>query len=172
MNLFTLAVIWFTFFSTIVNAVLLISPSPLASDTANAGSSSKAAAVTASTNQASEQLELALERIAEQKARIQILRTQLDNGDVQSRDIEVTTSNRAYWLVEPKLARGVSDLLGTGLSVQIGHESHFFKVGTRLELSIDEQQCDLTLLESFPGRAQFHFSCSNVAPLKFAEFKN
>ena len=98
------------------------------------------------------------------------LRSQITEGFVRDREVTVTQSHTAYWLVEPKLMLSVTSLHGGPILAHFGTETHFFAVGQRVDFRIRDCHCYLLLTESVMDRATFNFGCErgdpDMAPLQ------
>lgn len=103
---------------------------------------------------------LAKYQLAQTEARIEAMRTAVTSGYVASREVEVTETDRGYWLVEPKLMIGVQNLSGGALLVNFADRFETFRIGERKDLAVGGCDCYLILTESKRGRAKFYFGCS------------
>ena len=168
LGLFNQALLWLTFLAATLNAVLLVAPTSFRSEDRGPLAINQTASLTETRVKQDNQLQIALEQIEEQQTRIQILRSRFNTGTLPDREILVTSSKHAYWLLEPEMALGVSNLIGGGLKVQIGEQSQYFNIGTRFGFIVADQTCDLTLLKSIPGQALFYFSCNSSTHAKLA----
>jgi hypothetical protein len=87
------------------------------------------------------------------------IRDELITGYVVAKDIDVTDSNRAYWLSEPKLMLGVNSLSGGSLQISFANQTEIISVGQRIDFKVDECDCFLMLKSSTFGKASFRYAC-------------
>jgi hypothetical protein len=105
-------------------------------------------------------LQQAKDAIEQKDGALKQIRDELLVGYVVSKDIEVTDSNRAYWLAEPKLMLGVNSLAGGTLQVYFADKSERISVGGRIEFKVDDCDCFILLKSSRYGVANFRFACT------------
>ncbi|MGC3936169.1 hypothetical protein ACOTTU_00025 [Roseobacter sp. EG26] len=105
-------------------------------------------------------LEGAKAAIEAKESALQQIREELLTGYVVAKDIDVTDSNRAYWLSEPKLMLGVNGLSGGSLLISFADQTEMISVGERIDFKVDECDCFLLLKSSDFGNASFRYACS------------
>lgn len=96
---------------------------------------------------------------------LKTIRTELVNGYVVSKDIDVVESDRAYWLSEPKLMLGVNSLAGGSLQISFADRTEMISVGERIDFKVDDCDCFLLLKSSVFGAASFRYACSPAATM-------
>ncbi|MEP3637485.1 MAG: hypothetical protein ABJN14_09530 [Paracoccaceae bacterium] len=108
-------------------------------------------------------LKAAKDEIEAQEEALQNIRQELNVGYVVSKDINISDSNRAYWLSEPKLMLGVNSLSGGSLKINFADQRTMIAVGERIDFKMEDCDCFLLLKSSQFGNANFRFACTPSA---------
>ncbi|ABG33060.1 hypothetical protein CEP88_07420 [Roseobacter denitrificans] len=111
-------------------------------------------------NQITHLLHEAKNELDEKDRALEALRDQLTNGYVVAKDIDVTQSDKAYWLSEPKLMLGVSRLSGGSLLISFADQQEIISIGERIDFKVDDCDCFLLLKSSTFGHASFRYACT------------
>ena len=82
--------------------------------------------------------------------------------------VEVSSTSRGYWLLEPKLMIAVDHLGGGDLRAKFSDRYERVRVGQRMDVHVDDQACFLIMVESIKGKALFQFGCELSADEKLA----
>ncbi|THH35156.1 hypothetical protein E4Z66_15135 [Aliishimia ponticola] len=94
-----------------------------------------------------------------QERRVSDLRTQVETGWVASKTVEVTSTTKGFWLVEPNLMLAVHQLTGGSIRVHFADRDEKFLLAERKTFLVDGRPCYLILTESVRGKAVFQFGC-------------
>lgn len=107
--------------------------------------------------------DLVEQELEEKEEQIKVLRARVEDGMLLSRTIEVTSTSQGYWLAEPDLMLGVSNLTGGSLRVSFGDRFEGIRIAERKEIALEDKNCFLVLTESTRGSAKFWFGCRDQA---------
>ena len=110
--------------------------------------------------------------LMEKEEALAALRDELNNGYVVAKDIDVTESDKAYWLSEPKLMLGVNRLSGGSLLVSFANQQEIIAIGQRIDFTVDGCDCFLLLKSSTFGHASFRYGCTPAAPEPETDVRN
>lgn len=98
--------------------------------------------------------------LVEKDNALEVLHDMLKDGYVVAKDVNVTESDRAYWLSEPKLMLGVNRLSGGSLLISFADQQEEISIGQRIDFEVDGCDCFLLLKSSTFGQASFRYACT------------
>ncbi len=117
-------------------------------------------------------LHAAKNELVEKDKALEALRDELNNGYVVAKDIDVTESDQAYWLSEPKLMLGVNRLSGGSLLISFADQQEIISIGQRIDFKVDGCDCFLLLKSSTFGHASFRYACTPATQEPVRDVRN